>query len=166
MTVLHSSILVSSLWRVFPITLSSQTDMPSLTTVTLNKENAFDYKKTVHTKSLSSSSPSFLDITPALQQYLSSPLSFTHDSPSILSKRTIHTSQPSLSSYHTDPQFPIEECVRMCHSIISHPLAAFPSTTLQITQHSHTNPNKKRESLIRPHNAHTTRKEHLQNCIT
>ena len=60
--------------------------MPSLTTVTLNKENAFDYKKTVHTKSLSSSSPSFLDITPALQQYLKYPLSFTHDFASILSK--------------------------------------------------------------------------------
>ena len=133
MTVLHSSILVSSLWRVFSITLFSQTDMPSLTTVTLNKENAFKEKKTVHTKSSSSSSPSFLDITPALQQYVKYPLSFTHDSPSILSIRVIHTSQPSLSSHHTDPQFPIEECVRMSHSITSHILVPFPSTTLQIT---------------------------------
>ena len=52
--------------------------MPSLTTVALDKSNAFKHKKTVHTKSISSSSPSFLDITPALQQYLSSLLSFTH----------------------------------------------------------------------------------------
>ena len=52
--------------------------MPSLTTVSLVKEYAFSEKKTVHTKSPSPSSPSFLDITPALQQYLSSPLSFTH----------------------------------------------------------------------------------------
>ena len=78
--VLHSSVLVSSLWRVFPISLSSQTDMPSLTTVALNKYVAFHYKKTVHTKSPSPSSPSFLDITPALQKYLFFPLSFTHAS--------------------------------------------------------------------------------------
>ena len=52
--------------------------MPSLTTVTLDKGRAFKYKKTIHTKSSSPSSSSFLDITPALQQYLSSPLSFTH----------------------------------------------------------------------------------------
>ena len=63
-----------------PITLSSQTDMPSLTTVTLNKDSAFQRKKTVHTKSPSSSSPSSLDITPALQQYLSFPLSSTNHS--------------------------------------------------------------------------------------
>ena len=52
--------------------------MPSLTTVTLIEYYAFHNKKTVHTKSSSPSSPSFLDITPALQQYLSFPLSFTH----------------------------------------------------------------------------------------
>ena len=125
-TVLHSFILVPSRWRVLPSTLPSQTDMPSLTTVTLNKENAFDYKKTVHTKSLSSSSPSFLDITPALQQYLSFPLTSTHDSPSILSKRVILISLPSPSSHHTHPQFPIMECVRMCHSIIPLHLFYFP----------------------------------------
>ena len=77
MTVLHSAILVSSLWRVFPITPSSQTDMPSLTTVTLS--HAFRRRKTVHTKSASSSYPSFLDITPALQHYLFA-LFFTHHS--------------------------------------------------------------------------------------
>ena len=44
--------------------------MPSLTTVDLDKKYAFRFKKTVHTKSSSSSSPSFLDITPALQYYL------------------------------------------------------------------------------------------------
>ncbi len=84
MAVGYSAILESSLWRVLPFTLSSQTDMPSLTTVTLNKEWVFRHKKTVHTKSSSSSSSSFLDITPALQQYLSSPLSFTHSSSPLL----------------------------------------------------------------------------------
>ena len=52
--------------------------MPSLTTVTLYKGWTFQYKKTVHTKSSSPSFPSFLDITPALQEYLSFPLSFKH----------------------------------------------------------------------------------------
>ena len=74
----HSITLVPSLWRVFLITLSSQTDMPILTTVTLNKRYAFKETKTVHINSSSSSPPSFLDITPALQEYLSFPLSFTH----------------------------------------------------------------------------------------
>ena len=55
--------------------------MPSLTTVTLNKGVTFKYKKTIYTKSPSSSTPSFLDITPALQYYLSFPLSFTPYSP-------------------------------------------------------------------------------------
>ena len=52
--------------------------MPSLTTVTLDKEKAFNYKKTVHMKSSPSSSPSSLDISPALSSYLSFPPSFTH----------------------------------------------------------------------------------------
>ena len=52
--------------------------MPSLTTVTLNTEFVFRCKKNVLTKSSISSSPSFLDITPALSYYLSFPLSFTH----------------------------------------------------------------------------------------
>ena len=53
--------------------------MPSLTTVTLSKAHAFNYKKTVHTKSPSSSSPPLsLDITPALSDYLSFPPFFTH----------------------------------------------------------------------------------------
>ena len=51
--------------------------MPSLITVTLRKGVAFYHKKTLHTKSSTSSTPSFLDITPALQYYLSFPLSFT-----------------------------------------------------------------------------------------
>ena len=76
MTVAHSRILVPSLWRVLSITLSSQTDMPSLTTVTLDKEKAFLGKKTVHTKSPSSSPPLSLDITSALSDYLSFPPSF------------------------------------------------------------------------------------------
>ena len=122
--VTHSVVLIPLLWRVPPITLSSQIDMPSLTAVTF--PHAFECRRTVHIKSICISSPSFLDITPALQQYLSFPLSSTHDSVSILSKRIIHTSLPSLSSYHTDSQFPIEECMRMCHSIISQTLALFP----------------------------------------
>ena len=92
--VLHSSVLVSSLWRVFPISLSSQTDMPSLTTVALNKYVAFHYKKTVHTKSPSPSPPSFLDITPALQQYLQFIVSFTH----------ISSSNPHPCSYQLQSQ--------------------------------------------------------------
>ena len=52
--------------------------MPSLTTVTLDKEKAFKEKETVHTKSSPSSSPSSLDIPPALSDYLSFPPSFTH----------------------------------------------------------------------------------------
>ena len=52
--------------------------MPFLTTVALDKEYAFSYKETVQTKSSPSSSPSFLDITPALSDYLSFPPSFTH----------------------------------------------------------------------------------------
>ena len=53
--------------------------MPSLITVTLSKAHAFNYKKTVHTKSPSSSSPPLsLDITPALSDYLSFPPFFTH----------------------------------------------------------------------------------------
>ena len=74
----HSSILVPSLWRVLPITLSSQADMPSLITVALVKGRAFRRKKTIHTKSFSSSFTSFLDITPDLQYYLSL-LSFTYN---------------------------------------------------------------------------------------
>ena len=54
--------------------------MPSLNAVSLRKASAFSKKKTVQTKSSSPSPPSSLDITPALQQYLSFPLSFTHAS--------------------------------------------------------------------------------------
>ena len=49
--------------------------MPSLITVTI--PYAFEFIKTAYTKSSSSSSPSFLDITPALSDYLSFPPSFT-----------------------------------------------------------------------------------------
>ena len=100
---IHSSILVSSLWRVFPITLSSLTDMPSLTTVDLLKGIAFLRKKTIHTKSTSSSSPSFLDITPALQQYLQFIVSFTHHSyPNTKSPFSLHTTiTPFLHHYHS-----------------------------------------------------------------
>ena len=50
--------------------LSSQADMPSLTTVALRKRYAFKRSKAVHIKSSSSSSLSRLDIPPALQNYL------------------------------------------------------------------------------------------------
>ena len=60
--------------------LFSQLDMPNLTTVTLVKARAFKEKTTVHTKSSSSSLPSFLDITSALQYYLEYSLSYTHHS--------------------------------------------------------------------------------------
>ena len=101
--VLHSTILVSSLWRVLPITLSSQTDMPSLTTVTLDR-CAFSKKKTVHTKSSSSFSPSFLDITPALQQYLSFPVSFTHHSQASFTPLTLSSFLPYSISHRRESQ--------------------------------------------------------------
>ena len=101
--VTHSVILVSSLWRVFLITPSSQTDMPSLTTVTLNKYRAFSYKKTVHVKSSSSSSLSFLDITPALQYYFLFIVSFTrHSHPNTKSPFSLQTTiTPFLPHYHS-----------------------------------------------------------------
>ena len=53
--------------------------MPSLTTVTLDKEYAFKCQKTIHTRSsFFSFSPSFLDITAALQEYLQFIVSFTY----------------------------------------------------------------------------------------
>ena len=62
-----------------PYHLPSLTDMPSLTTVTLNKGSAFSEKKTIHTRSsFFSFSPSFLDITAALQEYLQFIVSFTY----------------------------------------------------------------------------------------
>ena len=72
--------------------------MPSLTTVALDKSNAFKHKKTVHTKSIYSSSPSFLDITPALQYYLSFPLSFTHSHQFHTPKQT--SSSPKTITLH------------------------------------------------------------------
>ena len=96
----YSRLLVSSLWRVFPITLSSHSDMPSLTTVTFDKEDVFKCKETVHTNSSSSSLPSFLDITPALQEYLSFPLSFTHHYTHIHIHSQFHKDQTYTSNSH------------------------------------------------------------------
>ena len=62
--------------------------MPSLTTVFLDKEWAFKHKKTLHTRSSSSSSPSFLDIG-ALAEYIPSSCC------SILSPPSSHTRQPT-----------------------------------------------------------------------
>lgn len=72
--------------------------MPSLTTVTLNEEYVFRCKRIVLAKSSISSSPSFLDITPALSYYLSFPLSFTHFS-SIPSTLRIAAFFPSCASH-------------------------------------------------------------------
>ena len=104
-TVTHSRILVSSLWRVLLITLSSQADIPSLTDVIFDKECAFISSKTVHTKSSSSSSPSFLDITAALSDYLSFPLSFTHHSPFSQSVSPFKDSLTIRTSKHNTPHF-------------------------------------------------------------
>ena len=77
--VIHSTLLISSLWRVFLLILSSQSDIPSLTNVTLERRTAFrQLSKSVHTKSSCSSFYSFLDITYALWRYLSFPLSFIY----------------------------------------------------------------------------------------
>ena len=70
----------------------SQTDMLSLTTVILDKKWAFYKMSSVNSKSPSSSSPSFLDITPALQQYLQFIVSFTrHFHPNAKSPFSLHT---------------------------------------------------------------------------
>lgn len=69
--------------------------MPSLTTVTLDKEDTFKYKESIHTKSSSLSPPSFLDITPALQEYLSFPLSFKHHYTHIHIHSLFHKETPS-----------------------------------------------------------------------
>ena len=77
--------------------------MPSLSTVTLSKNYAFYYKKNIHTKSSPSSSPSFLDITPALQHYLQFIVSFTrHSHPNTKSPFSFHTTiTPFLPQYHS-----------------------------------------------------------------
>ena len=72
---------------------SSHTDIPSLTTVSPSMQYAFQCKKTVHINSSSSSSPSFIDITPALQHYLQFIVSFTYNSSIILKKTQTHSFQ-------------------------------------------------------------------------
>ena len=81
----------------------SPTDMPSLTTVTLDKKYVFNNKKNVQTKSSSPSPPSFLDITPALQYYLQFIVSFTrHSHPNTKSPFSLHTTITHfLSHYHS-----------------------------------------------------------------
>ena len=118
---LHSAFLILSLWRVFPFTLSSQTDMPSLSTVTLDKRFAFTRKNTIHTKSSSSSSPSFLDITPALQQYIQLIVSFTRLShPNTKSPFSLHvTITPFLPHYHSFYSYRYVACHAIKHSFVS-----------------------------------------------
>ena len=133
----HSRIPVSSLWRVFPITLSSQTDMPSLTTVTLDKEYAFKHKKTIHIKSPSSSPPSFLDITPALQRYLSFPLSFKHKSSHVHHQLIQYNTNYIPPSSHIPPSFhsrlPYKPTTSIHHSF-PHTL---PSPSIPSSSHLH-----------------------------
>ena len=59
---IHSGILVASLWRVFPITQTSHPDMPSLTTVTLPNAFSFKFKNVTIRGSCLSCSPSYIDI--------------------------------------------------------------------------------------------------------
>ena len=117
---MHSGILVPSLWRVFLITLPLQTDISSLTTVDLDKGRAFREKKTVHTKSASPSPPSFLDITPALQQYLQFIVSFTHlSNPNTKSPFSLHTTiPPFLHHYHSFFFHMCITCLVIKHSFI------------------------------------------------
>ena len=134
--VVHSGILVSSLWRVFLITLSSQTDMPSLTTVTLTKGYAFKYKKTIHIKSVSPSPPSFLDITRALQQYLQFIVSFTRLShPNTKSPFSFHTTVSSfIPHYHSFYSYRYIACHAIKHSFT--PSLLFHSNSRDQDKHS------------------------------
>ena len=87
---------VTSLWRVLPITLSSQADIPSLTNVVLVERYTFRRLESTHVKSPSSSSSSCLDITPALQQFIHFIVSFTRNSSS--PSRTQDTSSNTIIS--------------------------------------------------------------------
>ena len=135
MAVGHSAVLVPSPWRVLPITLSSQTDMPSLTTVTLYKKWAFYKKKSVHTKSPSSSSPSFLDITSALRQYLQFIVSFTHHShPNTKSPFSLHTTiTPFLPHYHSFYSYWYIACHAIKQSFTT--ILSFPSNCRDQSKH-------------------------------
>lgn len=74
---LHSAILVWSLWRVVLITLSSPADVPNIGVTYLDEGVAFSKKKTVHIKSSSSVSPSFLDVGYGLERFFLFIVSFT-----------------------------------------------------------------------------------------
>ena len=95
--------------------------MPSLTTVTLNKELAFKYKKTIHTKSSSPSPPSFLDITPALQEYLQFIVSFTFSSQHQIAVFTSHnnSSFPSSLSLFLWNSISCHQVILQANSLIS-----------------------------------------------
>ena len=111
------------------IILYSQTDMPSLTTVTLIKEHTFREKKTVHTKSPFPPSPSFLDITPALQQYLQFIVSFIrHFHPNTKSPFSLHTTiTPFLSDCHSFYSYQYISCHAIKHSF--KPILSFCSNS-------------------------------------
>ena len=106
--------------------------MPSLTTVTLTKLCAFKYKKTLHTKSSSLSPPSFLDITPALEQYLRSILSFIHNSKPIRSSQSTTLSHPLhyIYTYHIhNPYQTSYSRSRLCLTLPHDPLTITKSTS-------------------------------------
>ena len=123
---------------------SSSTDIPSLTTVTLEYYYVFANKKTVHTNSSSSSSPSFLDITPALQHYLSFPLSFTHNSSSIPKRtQTQYFQQTSLWNknsdikHHKTPNSKEKSDKQQTNTTVSQlPTSLLPSTSEEWTSKS------------------------------
>ena len=119
-TVVHSTVLITSFLKVFRIPLFSQADIPSLTNVYLDRGYAFRDKCIIHTKSLSSSPPSFLDITPTLKRYLPFPLSFTHSSPLNTQTPTNHTPQPPPSFIlHRKSLFLIVN-IQNCSIIVAH----------------------------------------------
>ena len=137
-TVGHSVILVPSLWRVLPIIPSSSTDMPSLITVALNKEKAFLGKKTVHTKSPSSSPPLSLDITSALSDYLSFPPSFTHLSSKAFTQLLINSFVNRLLLSWQTIDITVKDCSGINpHNAPLHPHDAWTTNTLSIQSPSH-----------------------------
>ena len=111
--------------------LSSQADMPSLTNVTLVKARAFKEKTTVHTKSISTSSLSFLDITSALQYYLEYSLSFTHQS----------STNPNHTSKHTELAIHCREvedrALFIVHTFITPESTTNPCTTSRFLTNTH-----------------------------
>ena len=129
---------VSSLSKALLHTCISLLDMPSLTNVVLNKQYAFKNKKTVNARSDLSSSLSFLDITPALSQYLQYPsfLSHAHLPSNLSSLNSYHTNTPqpfAANQTHQKQQFPTSPS-QTHHSQYSHTHALFHSPSLTLAR--------------------------------